>query len=380
MNTLFIIGIFLSLFLSLLLSLKSNKTLSDKILTVWMLVIGVHLFSYYLYSLDFWEKYPHLIGITHPIPLLHGPLLYLYVVFSLQKKPHFRLKHYAHFLPALLAYLYMVPFFFFYTTEQKRMVDHGQINDYLVFMFISLAAFIVSGIAYPVLAYRLIGKYEKLVHDNFSFEERISLHWLRYCIGGIGLIFATVGIFSFLQYILTVQFSFNVDFIYFSEIILFVFFVGYFGIRHEGIFSDSKKMASRITNTDNDPKKTAEYRKSGLKTNEAEQLHLQLLQLMNDKQPYLEPKLTLNLLSDELNTSPNYLSQIINQYREQNFYDFVNQYRIDEFKKRATRSENRRLNILAIAFDSGFNSKSSFNLAFKKHTGITPSQFIRENK
>ncbi|MCG6191137.1 helix-turn-helix domain-containing protein [Maribellus maritimus] len=360
--------------------MKNNKILPDKILTVWMLVIGLHLFSYCLYSLGFWEKYPHLIGITHPFPFLHGPLLYLYVVFSLQKEPRFRLKHYAHFLPAFLAYLYMVPYFFFYTTEQKRMIDHGQTNDYRVFMLISLAGFIISGIAYAVLAYRLIGKYEKLVHDNFSFDEKISLHWLRYCISGIGLIFATVGIFSFLQYILSIQFSFNVDFIYFSEIILFVFFVGYFGIRHESIFSDDKKRTASIANTDDDTKKPAEYRKSGLKKGEAEQIHQQLLQLMDDKKPYLEPKLTLNLLSEELSTSPNYLSQIINQYREQNFYDFVNQYRIHEFKKRATLSENRRLNILAIAFDSGFNSKSSFNLAFKKHTGITPSQFIRENK
>ncbi|NJK95779.1 MAG: AraC family transcriptional regulator [Bacteroidales bacterium] len=100
--------------------------------------------------------------------------------------------------------------------------------------------------------------------------------------------------------------------------------------------------------------------------------------MMNDKKPYLEPKLTLNALAAELNISVNYLSQLINQYQGKNFYDFVNGFRIEEFKSRVLSPKNQHLTILALAFDSGFNSKSSFNLAFKKHTGLTPSEFLAE--
>ncbi|MGM0738818.1 MAG: AraC family transcriptional regulator, partial [Bacteroidota bacterium] len=84
MNTVFTIGIFLCFFLQFLLLTKKQASTSDRILAVWMFVIGLHLFSYYLYYLGFWEKYPHMSGIHHPFPLLHGPFLYLYVLFSMK--------------------------------------------------------------------------------------------------------------------------------------------------------------------------------------------------------------------------------------------------------------------------------------------------------
>ncbi|NJO70042.1 MAG: AraC family transcriptional regulator [Bacteroidetes bacterium] len=188
-----------------------------------------------------------------------------------------------------------------------------------------------------------------------------------------------MAVFSVIQYVFNVQLTFNPDFIYYSEIILFIFFLGYFGIRHEGIFAESKAVTTQITDQDTEPRQTGEYRKSGLKADDAELLHQKLIQLMNDKKPYLEPKLTLNALAAELNISVNYLSQLTQPVvRDKNFYDFVNGFRIEEFKSRVLSPKNQHLTILALAFDSGFNSKSSFNLAFKKHTGLTPSEFLAE--
>ena len=370
----------MAFFLQILLLTKKRKTLSDKILSIWMFVIGLHLFSYYIYNLGWWEKYPHLVGITSPIPLLHGPLLFLYVVFSIRKDQHFRLKDYAHFIPVLLSYLYMIPFFFFYSAREKIQVNHGESSDFQMFTMISLIAFVLSGISYPILAYRLIGRFEKMVHNNFSFDERINLKWLRYCIWGLLFIFSTVALFSVFPDALSIKLSFNPDYIYYSEIIVFIFFLGFFGIRHEGIFTEGKNRTSPPESDEADKKSSGEYKKSGLKSEEAVQLHLQLLELMDEKKPFLEAKLTLNTLAGELNISVNYLSQLINQYQEKNFYDFINGYRVDEFKRRAVDPRNKHLSILAIALDSGFNSKSSFNMVFKKQTGMTPSQFMTEKK
>ncbi|NJK95778.1 MAG: hypothetical protein HC905_13490 [Bacteroidales bacterium] len=194
MNNIFVIGIFLAFFLQFLLFSKKQKTLSDRILGIWMFVIGLHLFGYYIYHMGLWEKFPHLIGITHPIPLLHGPLLYLYVVFSLRRDQQFRWKDFTHFIPVVVAYLYMSPFFF-YSVEKKVMVNHNEINDFYTFMLVSLVAFIISGFTYPILAYRLIGRFEHLIHSNFSCDERINLKWLRYCIWGLAFIFITVAVF-----------------------------------------------------------------------------------------------------------------------------------------------------------------------------------------
>jgi len=97
MDVIFICGIFMSFFIAFLLLTKRNKALSDKILATWITVIGLHLLSYYLYHLGFWERYPHMIGITAPIPLLHGPLLYLYTLYSMRADAHIRKIDYLHF-------------------------------------------------------------------------------------------------------------------------------------------------------------------------------------------------------------------------------------------------------------------------------------------
>ena len=127
-----------------------------------------------------------------------------------------------------------------------------------------------------------------------------------------------------------------------------------------------------------EPLKMPEYRKSGLKPEEAKNLHQQLLTLMATEKPYLEPKLSLAQLADSLGVLPNHLSQIINQYEGKNFYDFVNNYRVNEFIALAKKDTDKNFNLLGLAFEAGFNSKSSFNQVFKKIKGQTPSQFVNE--
>jgi len=94
------------------------------------------------------------------------------------------------------------------------------------------------------------------------------------------------------------------------------------------------------------------------------------------KEPFLNPELSLKQLASEVKMPERLLSGVINQYRNQNFYDFVNHYRIEKAKK-FLMDDFAKKTIQEIIFDSGFNSKSTFNLAFKKHTGITPTQFKR---
>jgi len=99
---------------------------------------------------------------------------------------------------------------------------------------------------------------------------------------------------------------------------------------------------------------------------------------MTEEKPYFEGDLTLQKLADRLSISPHHLSQIINDKIGQNFFDFINSYRIEEAKKLLLDPRGELLTILAISEETGFNSKSSFNNAFKKYTGQTPSQFKQE--
>lgn len=375
MNTIFIIGIFLCFFLQFLLLSKKKQSVPDRILAIWMFLFGIHLFSYYLYSLGYWDKYPHLVGVHHPLPLLHGPMLYLYIIFSLRTEQRFSWKIFIHFAPAALAWLYMMKFYFFYSVEQKILVNNGEVEDFGVFMIISLIAFIISGIAYPIVSYRLLKKHHRLINENFAYEESINLNWLKYCIWSIGIIFLVAGVISFLKEGMDFDFGFNPDMIIYSSIILFIFLLGYFGIKQQDIFSDGY-----IVQASQAESSTAEYKRSGLKEDEAGKYHQDLLELMESKKPFLEPKLTIQMLAAEMGISINHLSQIINQYEEKNFYDFVNEYRVEEFKKRGLDEAYSNFSILAIAFDSGFNSKSSFNQVFKKIVGETPSAYMKKIK
>jgi len=376
MIVIFNIGIFLSFFLGILLLTKQHKSLPDKILSAWMVFIGIHLLSYFLYYQGYWNVYPHLIGITVPFPLLHGPMLYLYVLYSLRNDKCIRLKDYLHFAPAVLAYAYMAKFYFFYSAVEKTRVVNGLSDDFdTLFTSVLVVTAIISGLTYTVLSYKKINSYKQLINANFSFDERINIDWLKYSIWGIGSVFFAVAVITLLRDGMGIQFSFNADLIFYSMIILFVFCIGFFGIQHQDIFSNTI-----LSNNEQlvEAKAESEYKKSGLKIENATKLHHDLLKVMNESKPYLNPKLTLSDLALKVNISSNHLSQIINQYELMNFHDFVNRHRVEEFIQRAKTNDN--FSILAHAYDSGFNSKSSFNIVFKKHQGITPSQYLAELK
>ena len=96
---------------------------------------------------------------------------------------------------------------------------------------------------------------------------------------------------------------------------------------------------------------------------------------MDEGQLFRDPNLTLNGLAGRLGISSHNLSEIMNTRIKMNFFDFVNSYRVEQVKKDLNNPQKDNLTLVAIAFDAGFNSKSSFNAIFKKHTGKTPSEF-----
>ena len=103
-----------------------------------------------------------------------------------------------------------------------------------------------------------------------------------------------------------------------------------------------------------------------------------LRMLMEESRPYLESGLTLRDLASRLEMHPNSLSQLLNDGFEQNYSDFVNSYRLEQFKVNARDSELSHLTLLALALESGFNSKTVFNTFFKKKLGTTPKVWLKE--
>jgi AraC-like DNA-binding protein len=148
----------------------------------------------------------------------------------------------------------------------------------------------------------------------------------------------------------------------------FIFIAGYYGFRQTPVFVD--KLVDDSIST-----RTPEYKRSGLSPEQAKTLHARLLSIMNDQHPYLNGELSAQDLSKLLGVSVNHLSQILTREQQQNFFDFVNGYRVARVKAKMADPKYRHYTLLAIGLESGFNSKTAFNTTFKKVTGQTPSQF-----
>jgi AraC-like DNA-binding protein len=122
---------------------------------------------------------------------------------------------------------------------------------------------------------------------------------------------------------------------------------------------------------------TSKYLGSTLTPDQSEEIKTQLLALFRTEKPYLDPQVSLADLSEKLGASTKHLSQVINQSFDKSFFDFINSYRVREVQKILKNSRDDKLTVLEAMFEAGFNSKSSFNTAFKKETGHTPTEFRR---
>lgn len=388
MNGIFyIIGIVISFFLCLLLLGKKNKTAADYLLSFWLFWIGVHLLFYYMFLFQKFYEFPFLLGLGIPMPLVHPPLLFLYTA-SLCRGQLPR-RWWWHFVPIVGCYLYLIPFILL-PAEQKIWVYQNKGAGYEGFMVLISLGINVSGVVYTILAHRLLQKHRRIIADLFSNQEKINLQWLQYLIYGLAVIWIAV--------------LANQDYIVYGTAVLFVLFIGYFGIRQVGIFTslpememaqasydsldfqssggttDTAPIPTFSEKTDPDPTIPSDkkkYEKSGLTPEAAEALHRRLQDLMTTGQLYKESDLSLTDLAGRLDTHPNYLSQIVNEKEGKNFYDYVNSMRVEAFLKMAADPKNRRFTLLALALECGFNSKSAFNRYFKKATGRPPSEFLR---
>ncbi len=368
---LYITGISIAFFLSFLLLTKREKSFADRVLIVWLFFIGIHLFLYYLFITDEWVQYPFMIGVGLPFPLLHGPFLFLYVSSVTNRLKNLSPKVLLHFAPPLVSYLFLIPFFLL-PIERKIFVFQNNGIGYENYNIVNITAIIISGIIYVGWSFILLIWHKRSIMNQFSDIDKINFDWLRYLISGIALIWIFV--------------IFGNDTLVFCTSVLLVMFIGYFGIRQVGIFNPESGSAAKFSETtelleflpekmDNQKKK---YVKSGLTAETAEELHRKLLLLMETEKPYKESELFLTDLANRLNAVPNYLSQIINEKEGKSFYDYINTLRVEEFIRTVKNPDSQKFTLLSLAHDCGFNSKSSFNRYFKKVTGQSPSEYLKQ--
>ena len=380
----YLAGIIITFFLSVLLAGKKGKSEADKILTAWLIIIGFHLTMFYLYLSGTYLKFPWLLGLHLPLPLVHGPFLFLYTT-ALTQVRRIKAVGFLHFAPVLITYGLMFQFFQLPADQKVWVYQHGG-SGYKWLTDLVFIGIIASGVIYIILSFLKLRQHKVNIESRFSNTARINLNWLRYLIYGTSAIWIVILLGLKDTYI-------------FGTVVLYVFFIGYFGIRQVGIFSNKPLLNEPATSrleknvepelkyhqqtaphVSYEPDTRRKYQKSSLTDDEARRIYQQLHQLMFKDKLFKDPELNLGQLAENLNVHSNVLSQVINSFENKSFYDYINGLRIEEFKTLVADPVNRQYTLLSLAYECGFNSKTAFNRNFKKVTALSPSEYLSRIK
>ena len=371
MKYIFLIASFNAFFFTVLLFQKRSRAVHDHILILWLIYLGLFIGAYAFYSHHLFTRF-NLLSISLISPLmLHGPFLYVYVQALAAGRRHLPWHTLLHLLPFVLFNIYVLISSFSPGASERLNIENLSLKDSppLVFLFF-LALTVSSGTVYFFMTIRLFRKLDINIFNNYSSYTGIHLTWLRILVMVFGIIWTAAIIITIIHHVLHMfSLSFCTDGL-FLTLSVFVILIGYFGLRQKVIFTSEDFLV-----TAGAPESQSRYSGSRLTGEEARQYAEKLTAYMKTYKPYLNPDLTLSQLASGLGVSIHLLSQVINEQLGVNFFNFVNQYRVEEFKERLADPSNRNFSLLGIAFDSGFNSKSTFNRIFRNTTGLTPSRY-----
>lgn len=370
MKYIYLIAAFNALFFAILIFQK-KKALHDKILICWLIYLGFYTGIYALFSDTLFVDFHLLSAGFISLLMLHGPFLYLYIYSLVDEKNQIYGKNLFHFVPFILFNVFLLISSLFPEISENIRLDHVESEHgapLLFVLFLILTA--LSGPIYFVLSIRLFKKLDINIFNNFSTSENINPDWLRKLVYSFGAVWTVLMVFASLHHVFQLfSWIFCTDGLFLS-LSVFIILIGYFGLKQKEIFIHFPDQSSEYIT---EPK----TRYAGVLLNEtdAENYVSKIKHFMQTEKPYLDANLALPHLANMLHIPSHILSRVINEKFGLNFFDFINQYRVEEVKSKISEPDFDNLSLLGIAFDCGFNTKSAFNRVFKKMTGLTPSEY-----
>lgn len=302
-------------------------------------------------------------------PLQHyfllGPVIFFYSKTLLNPEYKFRRKDCLHFIPELVYLLYaavifvtdvliLETFYFYADGRDKDLKPPYQIIGTLHLVF------------YVSISTKMYFSYRSKIYDEFSFAEAITFKWLKRFLIALLIILSARIVFLIIY---PNWGNFGEMFWYYFIFSTLFFYIVLMAYTNTVTFT----IPYKLTDADQPASEPIAKPFENLKEKK-EELEKQML----EHSLYRNPTLSLKDISEKMDIPKEQLSTIINQGFKMNFNDYVNSHRIGEIEKRFQKGDSSNFTILGIAFDSGFNSKTTFNRAFKKHTGQTPIQYLKK--
>ncbi len=363
---LYAIGTFQGFLLSALLLFTSNISYASRILGIWCAFLAIGLLTVLVQQNDGAGSYSVFLSLTGFFPASFGALLYLYCRHSVLDDG-FRSKDLLHFIPFASCYILNSDILLSpELLEQTLAQSIGTLS-----IRFSLSSIILYGQAFVYMAYtaQFLFRYQRQATNNYASFNPDIFDWL-WIVQGFNLIIWSIKT-------ATIVMSTNIILIVTGDllIVVLIYSIGMAQWRNPQLFKvavPAQGDASRTSDGIEQQLSSAldeETRASLLET---------VVQYMETEQAFLDNDLSLRGLSEAVDISTHHLSEILNQEQGQNFYNFVNNFRIDFVCERL--KTDKDIKLLDLGLKSGFSSKSTFNSVFKKHTGLTPSQYRNRNR
>lgn len=353
-------GLFQALFLiAVLLSVPSYRKKVNGYLIFLISVLILGLLGRTLYLLEIFGNEPRLITISEFSILLFGPSFALFVRSSLDHK-NFTLKDLLHYIPALIHVVYLVSYFILVSDDViTARLESGEL---LQIVLVLGAIGLVINFGYWSWSWVLLNQFKQRLKDELSHTIKSRFLSLFLIAIGICLImWLTIFIVTVLNYELMARVIYSFVWISLTLVILFI---GFYSFTDPELFN-IKLVSEKI-----------KYVHSKLSVSDIEKLKAELGEIMLKKRPYLNKKLMKAELSDLLGVSNPEMARLLNEGFGMNFFEYVNYYRIKEFINLAESEKLKSLTFAAIAEEAGFNSKATFNKAFRDIMGKTPREYF----
>lgn len=314
-------------------------------------------------------------SLSSKLPLLYGPLVYLFAGNILKQRRLQPIKDALHFIP------------FVFVAIITFSSDPYFLPGWMQFLFYGTSGTTIQVISLLVYHYFALAEWRQhytRMKGCFSSIRQLRMQWLKQFIilSAFACTAIAVLLYFMYQYHPTLHFL-RWGFVLFS---IFIYWISYAAINKPVLFfsaiNDDWQQATVPVVTIPPKlvihKRTEKYANTGLKDEDAMRILTELEQLMQEQKIFLDPEITIDKLAGLANTNRHCLSQVLNERVRQSFYDFINQYRVNEAKKMLLDPEYSSQKIASIAFDAGFNSLSTFNDVFRKMTGQTPSAYRKK--
>jgi AraC-like DNA-binding protein len=348
---------------------KEGKKLSNYFIAIFIMLLAYNVLDYFA-KFIFQSFSENILALFQLTIYLAAPALYFHIKTSLFTNYKLKAKDSLHVLPFALL-IGVTIWLIFIEYSQGKVPEETERNFGLVFYVVLY----IQIFTYLYFSYRQLKKHKGIFYENYSTPNTKRYSYIANLISLVAVLFSLSVVNIFTRYVYHFEsFSF-ISYVVITTVLMLFCWLILIGLRSPELFINEKeaqpsvrklvKLSESISFVESESELEAEIKRVN--------------KFMKEEEPFLDASLTLNKLANETDIPARELSILINHHLNKHFFDFVNEYRIEKAMELLTSPDRRDYTVLEILYEVGFNSKSSFNTAFKKHTGLTPTEYRRKN-